>query len=119
MLATSVGGISITATIEKILMMLFCSMLIRPRVASSRNEAFVVGERGDVAADRVEAVALLAGHRRGLLHEHQQPPEAHQRLARFRIELAVEADALDHAAQVAAVRRAVAAPREDASRQVV
>ena len=83
------------------------------------EEAGVVRQRGDVAADRVKAVALLAGHRRGLLHEHQQPAQAHQALARLGVELAVEADALDHAAQVAAVGRAVAALGEDAAREVV
>jgi hypothetical protein len=37
MLAISVGGRNITATTEKILMMLFCSRLIRPSTASSMN----------------------------------------------------------------------------------
>jgi hypothetical protein len=37
MLAISVGGMISTETTETILMMLFCSMLISPRVASSRN----------------------------------------------------------------------------------
>ena len=37
MLATSVGGRNITEATEKILMMLFCSRLISPSTASSRN----------------------------------------------------------------------------------
>ena len=67
----------------------------------------------------MEAAALVLRQRDGggLLHVHQQPLEADQALARLRDQLAVEADALDHAAQVAAARRAAAvAARKDACR---
>ena len=40
MLATSVGGRKTTAAIEKILMILFCSRLMNPIVASIRNLIF-------------------------------------------------------------------------------
>jgi hypothetical protein len=73
----------------------------------------------DVTADRVEAVALLAGHRRGLLHEHQHASQADQTLARLRIQLAVETDAFDHAPQVAAVGCAIATLRENVAREIV
>jgi len=91
MLAISVGGRNITATTEKILMMLFCSRLMSPSTASSRTgscreEARVVGERLHVAQRRFESAALVLRQRdvRRLLHVHQQALEAHQALARLR-----------------------------------
>ena len=83
------------------------------------EEACVIGERCDVAADRLEAAAVFLGHvgQARLLHEHDEPPDTHETFARLRVQFAVEPDALDHRAQIAAVRRVAA--DEDASGYLV
>ena len=108
-------------------MMLFCSRLMRPRTASSRKDilvdrnARVIGQRLHVPERRLEPPALILRQRdgSGLLHVHQQPLKADQAFARLRDQVAIDADALDHAVQVPAGGGRAVGSRKDQQRHRV
>ena len=120
MLATSVGGTPTTETMVSTLMMLFCSMLISPSVASSSSCTLlvrwrvVVVERGDVVAQRVETRLDLGRQPVGaeagdIRHD---AADAEQAVADLRGEIAVAADPAQHDAQIGVLaRRAPCRPR--------
>ena len=104
MVATSVGGISTTATTEKILMTLFCSMRDHAEHGVEQERDLVaqiggvIGQRLDVALHALELRARVLGpaHAVGLVgEEQQQAADRDQALAHLRGEVALAADGLE------------------------
>ena len=83
MLAISVGGSSATLATEKILMILFWLMLMKPTVASirklilSNRKARVAVERVDVAQDLARLLELLGVEHAAAHHEADRAARVH------------------------------------------
>ena len=127
MLATRVGGTPTTETIVSTLMMLFCSMLIRPKRRVEQQlhlvgqMRVVIVERSDVVAQGFEARGLLgraANRRQWSRHIGHDAADPQQAVADLRCEIAAAPDPTQDDAQIGllAGRAAIAAGLDGAGR---
>ena len=130
MLAISVGGMPITETMVSTLKMSFCSMPIRPRLASSRNCTLSDSRPSCAFSDCTSrsmrsSLALVSGVRRGGklgFQKGQGARQGQQRLLDQRVEFALLADLGDDALEQAAAHRlgpGAAGAGEDLARALV
>src|SRR5271166_4275701 len=86
----TVGGMKMTASTEKSLMMSFCARLMRPSVASSRNCTFCALKLASCSSDCRSRNADFVASRTGVggasfrQQEQQQPLDRHQAFAQVR-----------------------------------